>query len=873
MKKNKMTSKVILSIALIFTLFLTTAIECNAKPNTADLSQQTVYKPATPPVKVLGTPGSLGTIPWWIHDFINKIKIKFFPCKNFEYGSSDCNPASDGVNNQPSMVKMPGFFMFEGLVTNGEYAACEEAGVCTPPQTSDQGPCSQYRNSKFADLPVVCINWYQADMFCKWAESSLPTAAQWEEGTCGKPGSVREWMNDWYSPTPQKIGLFNPTGPVEGKLKLVRGGGKADTGFAPDTVHEDVGFRCTPTTPEYAPFCPARFTGFCNDPNTPLRTDPCTPIVQKGGGATTISNFGCPADGRVSITFNSNGGGNTGFNATINGQPFSCAPTAQADVFVCTGPEQRMGSTVNITVCGGGQTPPANSPQTATGGSIKTNLFSQDLLNVHKTIVHNCPDGYIWQESSDSGGSIFGQCVRDPKMDCPSGWYLSALMTCQPRDNTSCPPGTKMDIKLGGCVTEQNCPEGYVLTEKKTCEPEQNDRKLCPAGYYFNKEIQCCQPIRGNNYQCDENHYYDPNYKRCMPIDGNGCGFNFVYDCFGRCIGQPYQDPKSPGEGQCPGNLIFTAANICNTPPSGYDDNKPDPLRLRRPGDILTADGLITSGDNKNCGQGATFVAAFNTCIQRDENNCPFGYHLDVNLKRCVPDNGPGSGCPQGYAYQKRLECCAPIPGYDGSRCPQDQQTAASANLDTSDPRLVNNLTVYDPLQGACNPGSSQSDQTGQCPPGYPSTNAQPCSFNANADGNLPQCGINEYFDKYLGYCVPLLPNCCPLGESFSALLKHCAPDVGEPPREGKVCANGYELVNGQCLLIGREAGGQCVTISVNVPTCIGPCKVGYTYNPVSGRCEKKQDNCANVICSRYTAKNCPSNCCKVSQSGACVNK
>ena len=215
-----MTSRVVLSIVLIFTLFLTTAVECVAKPNAPDLSQQTIYNPEKPPVKVLGTPGLLGTVPWWIHDFVQKIKIKFFPCQNFELGSQGCNPVSDGVKKQPTRVKMPGFFMFEGLVTNAEYAACEEAGVCTSPQTSDQGPCSQYRNSKFADLPVACVNWYQADLFCKWAEASLPTAAQWEEGNCGKPGSVREWMYDWYSTSPQKIGLFDPMGPVDGKLKI-----------------------------------------------------------------------------------------------------------------------------------------------------------------------------------------------------------------------------------------------------------------------------------------------------------------------------------------------------------------------------------------------------------------------------------------------------------------------------------------------------------------------------------------------------------------------------------------------------------------------------------------------------------------------------
>lgn len=860
MKENKMTLRVVLSIAMIFMLFLTTAVECKAKPIAPNISQQIVANPNKPPTKVLGTPGLLGTVPWWIHDFIDKLKIKFFPCQNFELGNPGCNPVSGG-NNKPTLVKMPGFFMFESLVTNAEYAACEEAGVCTPPGTSDSGPCSQYRNKNFADMPVVCVNWFQANNFCKWAEASLPTAAQWEEGTCGKPGNVREWMNDWYSASPQKIGLFDPSGPSEGKLKLVRGVSSENAGFAPDSPHGDVGFRCAPETPEYAPFCPRQVTPLCSDPNAPSSDQPCTTAIQKGGGKTSISNFGCPADGRVSITFNSNGGGNTGFNAMVNGQVFTCTPSSEGDTFVCTGPQQRMGSMVDITVCGGGATMPTLVPTLVPSGTQPTPVPAGGSS---KGGGQNCPPGFIWQPPAVPAiaGIAAGNCVLDKTTDCPNGWFLSALLNCQPRDEKSCPPGTQWDAKLRGCVPIKDCPEGFILTEKKTCEPRQNDRKLCPAGYFYNKDIECCQPIRGDNLQCDANHYFDPNYKRCMPKDGNGCGFNFVYDCFGRCVGQPYQNPQSAGDGRCPGNLTFAAPNVCNTPSGGYDDSKPDPNRLKRPGDVLTAEGLITSGDNKNCGSGATFAAAFNTCISRDENKCPYGYHFDAEKKSCVPDNGPGSGCPDNYAFEPKLGCCAPIPGFDASRCPEDSKSAAGAKIDTSDPKQVFGITNFNPMQGNCGPLISGNGQPPQCPPGYLATNAALCTFNQNPNSNLPGCGPDEYFDKYLGYCVHLQPDCCPLGESFSAFFGKCAPDVGNPPRDGRICADGYELADGECLLIGRENGGQCVRISVNVPTCYGPCKVGYAYNPVTKRCEKPNP-CLNVDCRKcMSTKSCPPGCC-----------
>jgi hypothetical protein len=859
MKEDRITLKVILSITMIFALFITAAAQCNANPQVPGkmlgtlqvlppvISKPSDYEIDNPPVKVLGT-----IIPWWKY----KINIKYIPpWPPFWFGSPECNPGSKG--DQVMRVKMPGFFMFEGPVTNGLYAACEESGVCTPPQTSDQGPCSQYRDSKFADMPVVCVNWFQANAFCQWVEGKLPSQAQWEDANCKGTNGMREWVNDWFDPTARLLTLFNPTGPSEGKQRLILGGGQPDSGLAPETTNGDVGFRCVPTPPEYAPFCPPGITQLCADPNIPTSDKPCTP----GSGVSSINSFGCPANGRVAVVFDTNGGGNSGYAVVVGDQKYPCEPYTSPDLIKCSIPEQHMGATISLTVCGGGDilpTPvPASAAIGATGGNILASLAKNDPLNVRAADVPYCPPGYIWKQISENKG----ECVLKPDADCPKGWFLSALLDCQPSAESSCPPGTKWNPNLGGCAPEKNCPDGFVLTERKTCVPEQNDRKLCPAGYYFNKAAQCCQPIRGNNYNCDKNHYFDPTYKRCMPIDGNGCGFNFVYDFYGRCISKPYEDTQAPGEGQCPGNLTFTAPNICNTPPNGFNNEKPDPLRRLLPGDTRTPDGLVELGDDGHvCSPGSAFVAAFNNCVNRDENKCPYGYHFSADQKECIPDYGPGSTCPLGTKFQERLGCCAPIPGFDGSRCPQDPKSAIGANIDTADPLQVYGMTFYNPLQGTCDSGKPGEEQTPQCPAGYPATNTQPCPSTENADGSLPECKSNEYFDKILGYCVLLQPDCCQLGESFSALLKRCAPDVGNPPRNGKICEKGYELVKDQCLLIEPYQGGQCVTISVNVPTCYGPCKVGFTYR--NGQCVKTNP-CADVnclICQRN--QNCPPGCC-----------
>ena len=177
----------------------------------------------------------------------------------------------------------------------------------------------------------------------------------------------------------------------------------------------------------------------------------------------------------------------------------------------------------------------------------------------------------------------------------------------------------------------------------------------------------------------------------------------------------------------------------------------------------------------------------------------------------------------------------------------------------------------------------------------YPSDDYKPPSDNGipePEDSAVPPepCKENEYFDRQLGYCVPLMADCCPIGQDYSPDYDACV-DVATKPRDGE-CAEGFELIDGMCWLIGRTEGrgGLCWLITRNTPQCVGPCEVGLIYNELTGRCEEPytpeepaqpepSDPCANVSCGRYNdPKSCSSNnCCTWLQgdtgAGQCVKR
>jgi sulfatase modifying factor 1 len=118
-----------------------------------------------------------------------------------------------GIDDQPiHEVAVAAFFLEKTEVTMDAFKACVDAKMCDPPKEDNP-----FCNAKLGDRgkhPVNCIDYHQADAYCRFRGWRVPTEREWEYAARGgSEQRLYSWGDD--DPTDKRSCYMHPGGSCE----------------------------------------------------------------------------------------------------------------------------------------------------------------------------------------------------------------------------------------------------------------------------------------------------------------------------------------------------------------------------------------------------------------------------------------------------------------------------------------------------------------------------------------------------------------------------------------------------------------------------------------------------------------------------------
>jgi formylglycine-generating enzyme required for sulfatase activity len=159
-------------------------------------------------VVVAGTQAALGKR--WAGSAAPSHEV-FVPAGQFYMGcSEDLSSVKCDTDNRPiHAVYLDAFYIDRTEVTNAQYAACVTAGACRfPIENSSESRSDYFTNPRYAEYPVINVDWNRADAYCRWIGRRLPTEAEWEKAARGTDLRAFPWGNEL--PTCERSNINDP---------------------------------------------------------------------------------------------------------------------------------------------------------------------------------------------------------------------------------------------------------------------------------------------------------------------------------------------------------------------------------------------------------------------------------------------------------------------------------------------------------------------------------------------------------------------------------------------------------------------------------------------------------------------------------------
>jgi hypothetical protein len=130
------------------------------------------------------------------------------PAGNFSMGNDEDSPLRE--------IYVDGFYIDKYELTVSRYAKfLQSTGNVRAPDYWQEANLDSA-----GDLPVIGVDWHDADAYCRWAGKRLPTEAEWEKAARGTDGRTYPWGNE--EPTAARANfLKSSASPYKGGLAAV----------------------------------------------------------------------------------------------------------------------------------------------------------------------------------------------------------------------------------------------------------------------------------------------------------------------------------------------------------------------------------------------------------------------------------------------------------------------------------------------------------------------------------------------------------------------------------------------------------------------------------------------------------------------------